>query len=122
MSGAHEHWVESLDTPSHATKGKKFANGTGSLITLNCGKGVNHGVNAPQYLFCFARSFIRTRNAETAYCMQALRLCSPHTLSSSQALLSFLNIRLLYLGYTSIPTSVIGLFALNSFSITRLTW
>ena len=34
ISGAHAHWVGSLDTPSHATKGKKCANGTGSLITL----------------------------------------------------------------------------------------
>jgi len=34
MSGAHAHWVRSLDTPSHTTKGEKFAKGTGSLITL----------------------------------------------------------------------------------------
>jgi len=48
MSGAHAHWVGhskvipqvcgmilgSLDTPSHATKGKKCATGTGLLITL----------------------------------------------------------------------------------------
>jgi len=34
MSGVHAHWVGSLDTPSHATKGKKCAKGTGSLITL----------------------------------------------------------------------------------------
>ena len=33
-----------LDTSSHATKGKEYANGTGSLITFNCGKCVNHGV------------------------------------------------------------------------------
>src|SRR6218665_1646584 len=44
MSGAHAHWVRSLGTSIHATKGKKCAKGTGSLITLNCGKGVNHGV------------------------------------------------------------------------------
>ena len=31
MSGAHAHWVGSLDTPSHATKGKKCAKGTGSI-------------------------------------------------------------------------------------------
>src|SRR6218665_15956 len=29
---------------SHATKRKKCAKGTGSLITLNCVKGVNNGV------------------------------------------------------------------------------
>jgi len=34
MSGAHAHWVWSLDTQSHATEGKKCANGTGSLIVL----------------------------------------------------------------------------------------
>jgi len=34
ISGAHAHWVGSLDTPSHATKEKKCANETGSLITL----------------------------------------------------------------------------------------
>jgi len=33
ISSAHAHWVGSLDTPSHAIKGKKCANGTGSLIT-----------------------------------------------------------------------------------------
>ena len=44
MSDAHAHWVGSLDTSSHATKGKKCVNETGSLKALNCGKGVNHGV------------------------------------------------------------------------------
>src|SRR6218665_3719140 len=34
ISGAHAHWVGSLDTPSHVTKGKKSAKGTGSLIAL----------------------------------------------------------------------------------------
>src|SRR6218665_796363 len=29
ISGAHAHWVGSLDTCSHATKGNKCANGTG---------------------------------------------------------------------------------------------
>ena len=27
MSGVHAHWAGSLDTPSHATKGKKCAKG-----------------------------------------------------------------------------------------------
>src|SRR6218665_1924915 len=56
MSGAHAHWVGSLDTSSHAIKGKKCANGTGSLITLNCGKGVNHGVTCTS-IFLVLRSF-----------------------------------------------------------------
>ena len=56
MSGAHAHWVGSLDTSSHTTKGKKYANGTGSLITLNCGKGVNHGVTCIS-IFLVLRSF-----------------------------------------------------------------
>ena len=56
MSGAHAHWVGSLDTSSHAIKGKKCANGTGSLITLNCGKGVNHGVTCT-LIFLVLRSF-----------------------------------------------------------------
>src|SRR6218665_171779 len=34
ISGAHAHWVGSLDTPSHATKGNKCDNWTVSLITL----------------------------------------------------------------------------------------
>src|SRR6218665_1902167 len=57
MSGAHAHWVRSLDTPSHArpTEGKRCANGTGSLITLNCGKGVNHGVTCTS-IFLVLRS------------------------------------------------------------------
>ena len=34
MSGAHAHWVGSLDTPNHATKGKNCTKWTGWLITL----------------------------------------------------------------------------------------
>ena len=55
-SVAHAHWVGSLDNSSHATKGKKCANGTGSLITLNCGKGVNHCVTCTS-IFLVLRSF-----------------------------------------------------------------
>ena len=37
ISGARAHWVGSLDTPSHATKGKKCANGTGLFRGVNPG-------------------------------------------------------------------------------------
>ena len=56
MSGAHAHRVGPLDTSSHATKVKKCANGTGSLMTLNCSKGVNQGVTCTS-IFIVLRSF-----------------------------------------------------------------
>src|SRR6218665_942271 len=60
MSGmptcTHSHWIGSLDTSSHATKGKKCVNGTGSLITPNCSKSVNHGVTCTS-IFLVLRSF-----------------------------------------------------------------
>ena len=58
MSGAHAHWVGSLDTSSHAIKEKKCSNGTGYRVVDDtyCGKGVNHGVTCTSIVLVL-RSF-----------------------------------------------------------------
>jgi len=52
MSGAHAHWVGSLDTPSHATKGKKCAKGTGSIWDRT----VDGTLDAAFYILNYAKS------------------------------------------------------------------